>query len=68
MPLHGLADLSTTSSLSEDDVNNGHDDQEEVKLVPAISPVVVPAKSCNFDDSFHDEDCGEGIVAVLLGL
>lgn len=64
-----ITDLSTLrGSLSEDEVHDGHQDQEEVKLVPAIAPVVVPAKPCDLDSSFDDEDSREGIVAVLLDL
>ena len=63
-----MADLSAFGSLSEDDIDNGHQDQEEVKLVPAAAPVVVPAEPCDFDSSFNDEDSCEGIIAVLFGL
>lgn len=63
-----LVDLSALGSLSEDDVNKGHQDQEEVKLVPATAPVVMPPKADDFDSSFDNEDSCEGIVAVLLGL
>ena len=54
--------------MSEDDVDNGHHDQEEVELVPAAAPVIVPAEPCDFDSSFNDENSCEGIVTVLLGL
>lgn len=63
-----VAHLSPTSSLSNNDVHNGHDDEEEVKLIPATAPVVAPAQPGNFDGSFNDEDGCEGIVAALLGL
>lgn len=63
-----LAHRTPASSLSDNDVNNRHDNQEEVKLVPAVAPVVVPAQPRDFDGSFNDEDSGEGVVAVLFGL
>lgn len=63
-----MADLGTLGSLSEDDVDNGHQDQKEVELVPAAAPVVVPAKPCDFDSGFSDENSCKHIVAVLLGL
>lgn len=62
------AHLSPTSRLSNNDVDNGHDNEEEVKLIPATAPVVAPAQPGYFDGSFNDEDGCEGIVAVLLGL
>lgn len=56
------------SNLSKDDVNNGHEDQEEIKFVPSTAPVVPPAEPCDFDCSFDDKDGCEGVVAVLFGL
>ncbi len=53
---------------SEANVHNGHQDEEEVKLVPAIAPVAAPSQAGDLDGSLNYEDCCEAVVAVLLGI
>ncbi|KAA6417019.1 MAG: hypothetical protein FRX49_13020 [Trebouxia sp. A1-2] len=52
----------------EANVHNGHEDEEEVKLVPAITPVAAPSQAGDLDGSFNNEDCCEAVVASLLGI
>ena len=52
----------------EANVHNGHQDEEEVELVPAIAPVAAPSQAGDLDASFNNEDCCEAVVAVLLGV
>ena len=54
--------------LCEDDVNNCHEDQEEVKLVPATAPVAAPTQPSDLDCSFKNKDGCKGVVAVLFAL
>ena len=53
---------------SEANVHYGHEDEEEVKLVPAIAPVAAPPQAGELYGSFNNEDCCEAVVAVLLGV
>ncbi len=53
---------------SEANVHNGHEDEEEVELVPAIAPVAAPAQAGDLDASLNNEDCCEDVVAILLGV
>jgi len=49
-------------------VHNGHQDEEEVELVPAIAPVAAPSQAGDLDGSFNNEDCCEAVVAIFLGI
>jgi len=53
---------------SEANVHNGHQDEKEIKFVPAIAPVAAPSQAGDLDASLNNEDCCEAVVAILLGI